>query len=239
MKNINILWFKKDLRIVENEALYESLKDNNILPIYIFEIEIWNQRTHSSRQWQFCKESVLDLRNSLKEIGQPLIIRTGKVIQIFEEISSKFNIRGIYSHQETGDWLTYKRDQEIKLWASKKNIIWKEYIQFSVFRGKINRDNWSKKWKKNAERELIKAPLKISSIDFDIGEIPEEKIFSLEKDNCPGRLKGGRKKGLERMQYFFKEKINLYSKNISSPEKSFDSCSRLSPYICWGCLSLK
>ena len=103
MKDINILWFKKDLRIDDNEALYESLKNNDILPIYIFEIELWNQKTHSRRQWQFCKESVLDLRNSLKEKGQPLVIRTGNVIEIFEEISSKFNIMGIFSHQETGD----------------------------------------------------------------------------------------------------------------------------------------
>ena len=84
------------------------------------------------------------MRNSLKEKGQPLVIRTGNVIEIFEEISSKFNIMGIYSHQETGDWLTYKRDQEVKLWAANKKIIWKEYLQFSVFRGNINRDDWSK-----------------------------------------------------------------------------------------------
>ena len=239
MKDINILWFKKDLRIDDNEALYESLKNNDILPIYIFEIELWNQKTHSRRQWQFCKESVLDLRNSLKEKGQPLVIRTGNVIEIFEEISSKFNIKGIYSHQETGDWLTYKRDQEVKLWAANKKIIWKEYLQFSVFRGNINRDDWSKKWAKNTSRGLIKGPLKINPIDFDAGEIPDEKIFSFNKDECKGRLKGGRKKGLERMEYFFKEKLNSYSKDISSPEKSFDSCSRLSPYISWGCLSLK
>ena len=73
MKDINILWFKKDLRIDDNEALYESLKNNDILPIYIFEINLWNQKTHSRRQWQFCKESVLDLRNALKEKGQPLV----------------------------------------------------------------------------------------------------------------------------------------------------------------------
>ncbi len=239
MKDINILWFKKDLRIDDNEALLESLKDCDILPIYIFEIEVWNQKTHSRRQWQFCKESVLDLRNSLNELGQPLIIKTGKVIKIFEEISSKFNIKGIYSHQETGDWITYKRDQEVKLWASSKKIIWKEYLQFSVFRGNLNRDNWSKKWRKNVERELIKPPSYINPIDFDIGDIPEEKIFPFEKDECPGRLKGGRKNEIKRMQYFFKEKLSSYSKNISSPEKSFDSCSRLSPYISWGCLSLR
>ena len=43
------------------------------------------QKTHSYRQWQFCKECLIDLRNSLKNIGQPLIIRTGKVIEIFEK----------------------------------------------------------------------------------------------------------------------------------------------------------
>jgi len=239
MKEINILWFKKDLRIFDNEALCEAIKDNDILPIYIIELDIWSQNTHSDRQWQFCKESLIDLRNALAEIGQPLIIRTGNVINIFDEISTKFKIKGIYSHQETGDWLTYKRDQEVKLWASNKKIIWKEYLQFSVFRGSINRDDWSKKWAKNTSRELIKGPLKINLIDFDAGEIPDEKIFSFKKDECKGRLKGGRKKGLERMEYFFKEKLNSYSKNISSPEKSFDSCSRLSPYISWGCLSLK
>ena len=239
MKEINILWFKKDLRIFDNEALCEAIKDNDILPIYIVELDIWSQNTHSYRQWQFCKESLIDLRNALAEIGQPLIIKTGNVINIFDEISSKFKVKGIYSHQETGDWLTYKRDQQVKSWASNKKIIWKEYLQFSVFRGNINRDDWSKRWSKNTSRGLIKAPLKINSIDFDTGVITDEKRFSFKKDECKGRLKGGRKKGLERMEYFFKEKLNSYSKDISSPEKSFNSCSRLSPYISWGCLSLK
>ena len=43
MKEINILWFKKDLRIYDNEALCEAIKDNDILPIYIIELDIWSQ----------------------------------------------------------------------------------------------------------------------------------------------------------------------------------------------------
>jgi len=239
MKEINILWFKKDLRIYDNEALCAAIKDNDILPIYIIELDIWSQKTHSHRQWQFCKESLIDLRNALAEIGQPLIIRTGNVINVFNEISSKFNIKGIYSHQETGDWLTYTRDQKVRDWALSKNIIWKEFLQFSVFRGNLDRNNWSKKWQENSEKKLLNAPLKINSINFDIGEIPSDEIFSFKKENCPGRMQGGRKKGLKRMQYFFRNKLDSYSKDISSPEKSFDSCTRLSPYICWGCISLK
>ena len=239
MKDINILWFKKDLRVTDNEALIESLKDRDVLPIYIVERELWEQKTYSDRQWQFCKESLLDLRNSLLKIGQPLIIRTGKVVEIFDNISNKFNIRGIYSHQETGDYFTYKRDQEVRKWASMKKIIWKEYLQFSVFRGTLDRDNWSKKWTKNMERKLFIEPSKINPIEIDTGEIPPDNFFCFKDDLCKGRLKGGRRNGLKRMEYFFDSKLNSYSKNISSPEKSFDSCSRLSPYISWGCISLR
>jgi len=239
MKDINILWFKKDLRLCDNEALLESSKDRDVLPIYIIEKELWLQKNYSDRQWQFCKESLLDLRNALKDIGQPLIIRKGKVIEIFEELSNKFNIKGIYSHQETGDFFTYKRDQQVRKWASKKNIIWKEYLQFCVFRGNLDRNNWSKKWRKNMDRKLFEPPSKINPIEIDIGEIPKDDFFCFKDDLCKGRLKGGRINGLKRMEYFFSNKFNSYAKDISSPEKSFDSCSRLSPYISWGCISLK
>ena len=239
MKDINILWFKRDLRVKDNEALIESLKDRDILPIYIVEKELWRQKTYSDRQWQFCKESILDLRNSLENIGQPLIIRTGKVIEIFDEISNKFNLKGIYSHQETGDYFTYKRDKEVRKWASMKKIIWKEYLQFSVFRGNLDRNNWSKKWKKNMEKKLLLEPSNINPIEIDTGEIPPDNFFCFKDDLCEGRLKGGRENGLKRMEYFFSKKLNSYSKDISSPEKSFDSCSRLSPYLSWGCISLK
>ena len=46
MKEINILWFKKDLRIFDNEALCEAIKNYDILPIYIIELDIWSQNTH-------------------------------------------------------------------------------------------------------------------------------------------------------------------------------------------------
>ena len=239
MKDINILWFKKDLRLSDNEALIESLKDRDIIPIYIIEKELWMQKTYSDRQWQFCKESLLDLRNELRNIGQPLIIRTGEVIKIFEEISNKFNVKGIYSHQETGDYYTYKRDQQVRSWAVMKKIIWKEYLQFCVFRGNLDRNNWSKKYQKTMDRKLFKQPEKINPLDIDIGEIPKDNFFRFKDDICKGRFKGGRKNGLLRMEYFFGNKLNSYSKDISSPEKSFNSCSRLSPYISWGCISLK
>ena len=239
MEKINILWFKKDLRIQDNEALFEASKNFKLLPIYIIENDLWSQNSYSDRQWQFCKESLIDLNQDLKTLGQQLIIRTGDVIETFEEISKSFKIMGIYSHQETGDYYTYKRDQKIRNWAIKHNIPWKEYLQFAVFRGKTNRDFWANNWKKHLEKKIPQIKIKLNTVNFRLGNIPNDDFFKFKEDKCLGRLKGGRKEGLLRLEIFLKKDIYLYRKNISNPEKSKDNCSRLSPYITWGCLSIR
>ena len=239
MEKINILWFKKDLRIHDNEALFEASKSFKLLPIYIIENDLWSQNSYSDRQWQFCKESLIDLNQDLKKLGQELIIRTGDVIETFEEISKSFKIMGIYSHQETGDYYTYKRDQKIRNWTIKHNIPWKEYLQFAVFRGKTNRDFWANNWKKHLEKKIPQIKIKLNTVNFRLGNIPNDDFFKFKEDKCLGRLKGGRKEGLLRLEIFLKKDIYLYRKNISNPEKSKDNCSRLSPYITWGCLSIR
>jgi len=239
LEKINILWFKKDLRIQDNEALFEASKNFKLLPIYIIENDLWSQNSYSDRQWQFCKESLIDLNQDLKTLGQQLIIRTGDVIETFEEISKSFKIMGIYSHQETGDYYTYKRDQKIRNWAIKHNIPWKEYLQFAVFRGKTNRDYWANNWKKHLEKKIPQIKIKLNTVNFRLGNIPNDDFFKFKEDKCLGRLKGGRKEGLLRLEIFLKKDIYLYRKNISNPDKSKDNCSRLSPYITWGCLSIR
>ena len=239
MHEINICWFKKDLRVEDNEALYESSKDYDVLPIYIIEKEKWQQSSHSYRQWKFCKECLIDLKEDLNSIGQPLIIRIGDVINIFEEIKEIFKVMGIYSHQETGDFLSYKRDQKVRKWSNENNIPWREYIQFGVFRGPLKRDEWAKTHKKHFEKKIIRISKVFKALPFKEEKIPSNNFFNFENDSCDSKYKGGRKEALKRLNYFLDNEIHSYGKNISNPDKSYFSCSRLSPYITMGCISLK
>ncbi len=239
MHEINICWFKKDLRVEDNEALYESSKVYDVLPIYIIEKEKWQQSSHSFRQWKFCKECLIDLKEDLNLIGQPLIIRIGNVIDIFEEIKEIFKVKGIYSHQETGDFLSYKRDQKVIKWSKENNIPWREYIQFGVFRGPLKRDEWAKTHKKHFENKIIKFSKVLKPLPFKDEKIPSDNFFNFEHDSCDSEYKGGRKEALKRLNYFLDNEIHSYGKNISSPDRSYFSCSRLSPYITMGCISIK
>ena len=98
-----IVWFKRDLRITDHKPLFEASKTlKPILPIYIVEDEYWKKPFSNRRHWYFIHDSLMELRNELKIIGQSLILRTGSVIDVFDKLLTQFNISSIYAHEETG-----------------------------------------------------------------------------------------------------------------------------------------
>ncbi|WP_413389528.1 deoxyribodipyrimidine photo-lyase [Prochlorococcus marinus] len=143
MEKINLVWFKKDLRIYDNEALNEALKTENVIPIFVVEPDLWKLPDHSSRQWEFVRECLIDLNNSLNDIGLKLIIRIGNIQDVIKDIMKMFIVKGIYSHEETGNEWTFKRDQSLRRFTKNESINWYEYRQFGVFRGLKTRKNWS------------------------------------------------------------------------------------------------
>ena len=62
-----IVWFRYDLRVYENSAFAQAIKDGNVLPIFIFDKELFKLETSSSFHLRFVKDSLNDLKNKLKK----------------------------------------------------------------------------------------------------------------------------------------------------------------------------
>ena len=77
MAALQIVWFKRDLRIVDHQPLAAAAERGLVLPLYVVEPEFWQQPDASERQWMFCRESLLELRQALADRGQPLVVRAG------------------------------------------------------------------------------------------------------------------------------------------------------------------
>ena len=123
-----IVWFKRDLRITDHKPLFEASKTlKPILPIYIVEDEYWKQPFSNRRHWCFIHDSLIALRNELKKIGQSLILRTGSVVDVFNELLTQFNISSIYAHEETGNCWTYERDKRVLNWCRDNQILFHEF----------------------------------------------------------------------------------------------------------------
>ena len=52
----------------------------------------------------------VELRQALADLGQPLVVRSGDVVQVLERARRQF-VDGLWSHEETGNGWTYQRDK--------------------------------------------------------------------------------------------------------------------------------
>jgi len=102
---MQLVWFKRDLRTHDHEALASAAAAGPVLPLYIVEPGLWEQNDASGRHWAFLRETLLELRDDLARLGQPLIVRRGEAVEVLRQLVSHHPIRAVWSHQETGNAL--------------------------------------------------------------------------------------------------------------------------------------
>ena len=240
MSSPQIVWFKRDLRVDDHRPLLEAAARGPVLPLYVVEPELWQQPDASERQWLFCRESLHELRQALGALGQPLVLRSGDVVQVLERARRQFGIDRLWSHEETGNGWTYQRDKRVAAWARAHGIQWLEIPQFGVIRRLRSRQGWAQRWEKQMAEPIAPVPASLQSLDdLDPGAIPDRPTDGLPPDPCPLRQTGGRSMALLELEDFLNNRATHYSRSISSPNTAFRGCSRLSAYLAWGCLSMR
>lgn len=238
-----IVWFKRDLRLTDHQPLYEAVNScSKILLLYCFEPFLLNDPHYSQRHFNFIKQSLKEINELLKGHQSKILIVVENSIEVFKYLKEYFGSFQLYSHQETGLYCTFERDKEVAAWCKSEQIVWKEYSQNGIQRGLSHRKEWKDNW-----LEYMNAPL----LPFQPENqqlVGAKEIASLEKNFKPVSLnvtskepfqKGGTHEGTQYLKSFLNKRIHTYNKNISSPENSRKSCSRLSPYIAWGNLSVR
>jgi deoxyribodipyrimidine photo-lyase len=240
MGPLQIVWFKRDLRLTDHWALSEASRHGPVLPLYVVEPELWHQPDSSARQWLFCRESLLELRAALAALGQPLVVRRGAVEQVLERVRRSCGIVALWSHEETGNGFTYARDLRVAAWARSHGIVWHEWAQFGVTRRLADRQGWARRWESRMAEPLTPEPRRLEPLDgIEPGVIPSSEQLDLAPDPCPERQRGGRRAGLKLLESFLAQRSRGYASGLSSPAKAPLSCSRLSPHLSWGTLSLR
>lgn len=237
---LNIVWFKRDLRIEDHRPLAMAAKAGPVLPIYIVEPGLWAQPDASARQWAFAAECIGELRQALSALGQPLCVLIGDAVTILRQLHDSHGIAALWSHEETGNGWTYARDRAVSAWARSAGIPWHEARQFGVVRRLRSRDGWARAWDRDMAEAITPAPQALAPIPGDWpGHIPTCGDLRLAADPCPHRQPGGRAAALANLDSFLDERGRKYRYHMSSPLTAFDACSRLSPHLAWGTISMR
>lgn len=240
---MKIVWFKRDLRLLDNEALHSALTSTGkIMLLYIFEPSLKEDIHYSKRHFDFIKQSLEALQKELLQFHTQILIVEGEAVAIFEKLIELLPITAIYSSQETGIKHTYDRDIAVSELLRNHGIAWHEFITNGVIRGLKNRQNWKEDWYDYMDKDPL--PFIANGRSFikykDLEEFENKfKLVSLKTEKETPFQKGGTPTAMRYLNSFLKERIENYSKHISKPELSRKGCSRLSPYIAWGNLSIR
>ena len=121
-QEVNIFWFRRDLRIDDNVGFYKALHGKHpVLPIFIFDSEILDELPKDDARVTFIFEVLQNMRNQLQEHGSSLAMYHGKPEEIFKEICSDFEVQNVITNHDYEPY-AIKRDTNVKKFLSEKDI---------------------------------------------------------------------------------------------------------------------
>ncbi len=242
--SINVVWFKRDLRILDHEPLYNAMQTKApLLLLYIFEPSVMSHWDSDVRHWRFVYESLQDLNRQLKVHQAQINIFHGEAVDIFTKLQQHFTIDAVFSSEETGNGLTYQRDLKLQQVFKAAGILWKEYQTNGVVRRLKSRKQWDALW----EAKMTAPPVSLDHLAWNILSLDPEIYNHLKGVPLPTEIttrntnfqEGGEYWAWRYLASFLTERHANYSKHISKPLLSRKGCSRLSPYLAYGNISMR
>ena len=231
-----ILWFRHDLRIEDNEAFNKACNDGEVLPIFIYDEGYWNLETSSSFHLNFTKESLEELNNELiSKYNSKISIFYGNTIEILNKLINQFKITDIFTNQIFRNKYILDIDQECSELFVEKGVNWHQLQQFGIQLENRKRNYWANQWNKFIDNgpQTITANCKFLTTEKLSIEV---KTNQIDGSNIQ---KGGRTQALSLLNSFLEQRSENYQKEMSSPITGEVACSRLSPHITYGTISLR
>lgn len=231
-ERIHIVWFKRDLRIHDHAPLHVAARRGKVLPLYVVEADYWQLPDASARHWRFIRQSLHELNTTLSRLGQPLVKMQGDMLTALDTLRERFDIAGLYSHQESGNLWTFARDRQVAQWCAQHGVEWQEFQPYGVFRHLQDQGSWADKREHFMTQERLPAPARFAPLQTRIAQsgLPDSLGSVLENEENRHCQSGGRNQALMLLGSFMRERGQHYPQEMSS---------RLSPHLAYGTLSLR
>nr|WP_298645372.1 FAD-binding domain-containing protein [uncultured Tistrella sp.] len=229
---VQVVWFRRDLRPADHAPLTAAAEaaraaGAGLLPLYVFDPDLWRRADLAGRHWAFLREALVDLRRDLAALGQPLVLRTGAAVPVLAALHRSHGIAGLWAHADDGTPGTRDRDAAVAAWAAGEGI----------------------PWRVTTPGPAARAPLPVPDAlppvaGIEPGAIPEtidrvmgDRVPGWLPDTCPGRPAGGRRAGLAATTRFLERRLPRYLRDQAIPAVAGEAVSRLGPHLAWGTLS--
>jgi deoxyribodipyrimidine photo-lyase len=125
-KQINIMWFRRDLRLSDNAALYHALTSGlPVVPIFIFDKNILDKlQNKSDQRVAFIHAALQEMQQQLAAMESSLEVYYGTPTTVFANLAQKYKIEKVFTNHDYEPYAQL-RDEAIatQLQATNANLI--------------------------------------------------------------------------------------------------------------------
>ncbi len=241
---ISIIWFRKDLRLFDNPALFHAIAESDcVIPIFINDTSACPMGG-ASKWWLHHSLSALS-----QSLGRKLVLRQGNPLEILQQACQETGASAVY-------WNRRYEPESIKTDKTIKSTLEENGIQVKTYNSHLLNEPWTIKnnqgdhfkvftpyWKHCIARSKISACLTIPTLETlqiisgcsleSMNLLPKEPDWSagLRESWMPGEA------GAQDRLSDFMNNLSGYKENRNRPD--IHATSRLSPHLTWGEISVR
>ncbi|MCM0041610.1 MAG: DNA photolyase family protein [Algoriphagus sp.] len=123
MKKISLCWFRRDLRIEDQTALFYSLQqEEQVLPLFIFDrhiLDVLEDKTDA--RVSFIHTQITRLKAFFEQQGSSMLVRYGHPEEIFQELLTEYEVQSVYTNRDYEPY-AQSRDSQVEALLGEKNI---------------------------------------------------------------------------------------------------------------------
>ena len=240
MDKISIFWFRRDLRLHDNKALFHALQsEEKILPIFIFDIDILKKIPKDDARISFIYSELKAMNIHLKSYGTEIKMFHGNPKEVFKSLMKNYTIEKVFTNHDYEPY-AIKRDLEIKEVVSTSKIDFQTYKDQVIFeKNEITKKDgnpyvvytpYSRKW---LEKYETNKPENYPSEDLLDRLYKKTKSETLTLSDI-----GFIETSIPIKNYIFNSRIiNEYEETRNFP--ALDNTSKLGPHLRFGTVSVR
>jgi deoxyribodipyrimidine photo-lyase len=240
MDKISIFWFRRDLRLHDNVALFNALKSGEkVLPIFIFDTSILDKLPKNDARVSFIIKELISMNEHLKSFDASIDILHGKPIEVFESLIKKYQIASVFTNQDYEPY-AIRRDQEILELLKSENINFNSFKDQVIFeKNEITKKDgnpyvvytpYSKKW--------IEAYEQINHTHYTSEDLLSQLYTNSKAKELTLEELGFVETNTPIKNYIFNSRIiNEYEETRNFP--ALDNTSKLGPHLRFGTVSVR
>jgi len=130
---ISIFWFRRDLRLNDNAALYHALKSGHpVLPIFIFDKNILDELPADDARVTFLHRELHGLKSQLNAMGSDLRVYYGYPLEVWKDLIKQEQVASVFTNRDYEPYAK-NRDENVDQLLKSKGISFNSYKDHVIF----------------------------------------------------------------------------------------------------------